>query len=215
MISKTILKTEIKYFQILLGMIVSLTLLFASFAILNIKNLFDIEFFNRYIWSIYIGLGTYSLVFAIWFTRFKESRDRVHNSLPITIFKQSVTRWLFGVSPFLFTWVALEVLRFILPSNFNQYINGIVAQLGMLFIFIVMFDIIISYQIGFAKNRFSTQVIVGITIVVLSSLVIYCVTVSIIPPFIIGGSEFYFMVWGFVLSLFDIYSFNNREVFLR
>lgn len=210
-----ILKAEIKYFQILLGMMISLILLFAVFAVLNINNFFDLEFFNRYIWSIYVGLGTYSLVFAIWFTRFKESRDRVHNSLPITIFNQSVTRWFFGVSPFLFTWITLEVLRFILPINFDQYINGIVAQLGMLFIFIVMFDILISYQVGFAKNRFSTQVIIGITIVILSSLIIYCVTFSIIPPFIIGGSEFYFMAWGFLLSLFDVYSFNNREIFLR
>jgi len=210
-----ILKSEIKYFQFLLGMILSLVLVFAAFAITNTKDFFRIEFFDRFAWSIFVGLGTYFLVFAIWINRYKESRDRLHFMLTINKMKVSLTRWFFGISPFIITWIMLELLRFFVPVDFLLYIDGVIAQLGLLFIFIVTFDIMLNYTNGFVKTKFWLTVLVTGIIVTLSVFIIYLVTYSFIPPFIIGGSEFYFMAWGFLISIFDIYVFYNRETFIR
>jgi len=209
----TLLKSELKYFIILIRFITILPMIFIVFALLN-TNFFDKnDFLYKSFWSILVGLGVYFFVFIIWIIRYKETRDRLHLVLPITLFNLGVNRWILGVSPFLLTWICLEVLQIFVMENYLEHIDAVIAQLGLLFIFIVIFDIVLNFHFGSIKNKFWNPIIVAAILVIVSIIVVYSVTYSIIPPFFRGGGELYFMTWGLLLSFLDIYAFTKRESF--
>ena len=209
-----ILKAEIEYFKILVGIIVLLPIIFSVFAITNTLGFNKTNFLDKFFWAILVGLGTYFFVFILWTIRKKEARERLHAVLPLGLFKISIVRWLLGISPFLATWIYLEISRVFISANYLIYIDGIIAQLGLLFIFIVSFDITLNYSYALLNTEVLHLIIVPVIIIAISVTIIYLVAFSIIPPFIFGGSEFYFMSWGLLLSIWDAYVFRKRKSYL-
>jgi uncharacterized membrane protein YqjE len=96
----TLIKTEVKYFGLQLVLILLLLLAFTAFSLNDIKIFVQIYFLKTYFWSAIIGLGVYGLVFIIWSIRKKEMRERVHALIPMSVKSISISRWLFGIIPF-------------------------------------------------------------------------------------------------------------------
>ncbi len=211
-----LLKTEINYFKLHLSVIVLVSLIFTICALNNIKLFPQIYFLEKYFWSVIVGLGIYALVFMIWSMRKKEMRERQHALLPISINKLTFTRWLFGVSPFILVGFYIEMLRSILPSQQLIYIERINGQLGMMFIALVGFDLVINSWFALQSKRYDKRliytVILSIALIILSFGVIYIVSASIIKPFGFGGEEIFFFIWALIISLVDATIFTKRKL---
>lgn len=137
-----LLKSEIMYFKIPLGIIVLLPLIFAVYAFSNIILFNDIYFLGKYFWSMFVGLGVYAFVFIIWVLREKEQRDRMHYLIPIPIRRISISRWFFGAGPIILVVLFLEVINTFLPIEQTVFADRILIQLGLLFIFLASFEVV-------------------------------------------------------------------------
>ena len=213
-----ILKAEIEYFWIHLLIIVLLLLSFTLFELNNIAFLSDIYLFKKYFWSMVIGLGTYFIVYVIWVVRKKELRDRSTIILPLNINQLSIVRWLFGITPFVFIFLYLEMNRFIIPEQQAIFIDRINGQLGMMFIALAAVDLVMNAWSSLALLRYDKRLLYSFFLIVVLAVssfgVIYAVSTSAIKPFGFGGEEIYFFIWGFVVSVVDVIIFTKQKSFL-
>ena len=213
-----ILKAEIEYFRIHLLIIVLLLLSFTLFELNNIAFLSDIYLFKKYFWSMVIGLGTYFIVYVIWVVRKKELRDRSTIILHLNINQLSIVRWLFGITPFVFILLYLEMNRFILPEQQAIFIDRIYGQLGMMFIALAAIDLVMNAWSALALLRYDKRLLYSFLLIVVLAVssfgVIYAVSTSVIKPFGFGGEEIYFFIWGLVLSVVDAIIFTKQKSFL-
>ena len=210
-----IVKAEIKYFWVL---IVAIGLLLAAFTIFAFANIYPFDgkyFLTKYFWSLTIGMGTYVIVFIIWSLRKKESRDLVHSKLPVKIREISLARWIFGVSPFVISYLYLELLRFIIPEEQLPYVRRINAQLGMMFFALAAIDLVMNIWYWLDSKRYDLRLLYTfisvVLIIVFSASMVYVVTIEFIQPFYFGGKEFYFISWGVVLSIISTAVFKHRK----
>jgi hypothetical protein len=214
----TLIKTEVKYFGLQLVLILLLLLAFTAFSLNDIKIFVQIYFLKTYFWSAIIGLGVYGLVFVIWSIRKKEMRERVHALIPMSVKSISISRWLFGIIPFVLVGFYIELLRRVLPSEQIVFISRINGQLGMMFIALVGIDLLINSWYALGAKRYDKRIvyIVLITIVVLllSFRVVYSVTTALLKPLSFGDGEIYFFFWGIILSITDAFVFTKRKTFL-
>ena len=67
-----IIKSEIFYAKSKLVVGIIILLLFSGFALLNIQLLEGTNFIGKYFWAILVGLGTYILIYSIWFIKIKD-----------------------------------------------------------------------------------------------------------------------------------------------
>ena len=185
-----LIKAEIEYFKIPLMAIVILPLSFTIFAMADIHLFHQTYFLKKYFWSMVLGVGTYAFVLIIWTIRKKEMRDRLHSSLPVSLNQTAIIRWLFGIAPFILTWIYIEMLRNVIPVAQTIFMNRINAQIGLMFIFLTSFDVIINADNSLVYRRYVKLFLIILVLIFLSLGVIYLVTISVIPPFPIGESQF-------------------------
>ncbi len=208
-----ILKAEIEYFRLPALTIILLPFSFTFFAMNNI-----VLFSQEYFWSLAIGMGTYLFVYTIWALRKKELRERLHIMLPLNIQQLSISRWLFGIAPFVFVGLFIELLQNLLPEQQIVYVARINGQLGMMFMALVAVDLVMNSWFALASLRYDKRLLYSFLLVVivaaLSFGIIFAVTVSIIKPFGFGGEEIYFFIWGIIVSVIDTFVFTNRKTFL-
>jgi hypothetical protein len=145
-------------------------------------------------------------------------RERVHALIPMSVKSISISRWLFGIIPFVLVGFYIELLRRVLPSEQIVFISRINGQLGMMFIALVGIDLIINSWYALGAKRYDKRIvyIVLITIVVLllSFRVVYSVTTALLKPLSFGDGEIYFFFWGIILSITDAFVFTKRKTFL-
>jgi len=213
-----LLKSEIQYFKLPLAIIVLLPLIFTVFALSNILLFENIYFLKKYFWSMIVGVGTYALVFIIWSLRKKEMREREHALLPITLNNLSFFRWVFGIAPFVLIGSYIELLRNVLPSQQLIFIDRINGQLGMMFIALAAVDLVINTWIALESKRYDKRVIYSfiliVALIILSFGIIYSVSASLIKPLGFGGEEIVFFIWGIIISVFDVFVFAKRKLYL-
>ena len=213
-----ILKAEIEYFWIHLLIIVMLLLSFTVFELNDIAFFSDIYLFKKYFWSMVIGMGAYFIVYVIWVVRKKELRDRSTIILPLNINQLSIVRWLFGITPFVFILLYLEMNRFILPEQQAIFIDRIYGQLGMMFIALAAIDLVMNAWSALALLRYDKRLLYSFLLIVVLTVssfgVIYAVSTSVIKPFGFGGEEIYFFIWGLVVSVVDAIIFTKQKSFL-
>jgi len=213
-----ILKAEIEYFRLPVLAIILLPLLFTVFALNDILLFPKIYFMKKYFWSLAIGMGTYLFVYAIWTFRKKEYRERLHIMLPLNIHHLSISRWFFGIVPFIFVGLFIELLQGLLPEQQVVFVARINGQLGMMFIALVVVDLVMNSWLAFASLRYDKRLLYSfllvVTITFLSFAVIYAVSTSLIKPFGFGGEEIFFFIWGFIVSIIDAFAFKKRKSFL-
>jgi hypothetical protein len=211
-------KSEIEYFILPVIIVVMLPLSFTFVALNDVKVFTEIYFLKKYFWSTVIGLGIYGLVFIVWSIKKKELRERAHALIPMSVKSISISRWLFGIIPFVFVGFYIELLRRVLPSEQIVFISRINGQLGMMFIALVGIDLIINswYALG-AKiydKRIVYIVLITIVVLLLSFGVVYSVTNALLKPLSFGDGEIYFFLWGIILSITDAFVFTKRKTFL-
>lgn len=209
-----ILKAELKYFLIPLSAIALFSISFTLFAFAETTPFQGTFFLSKYFWSMVVGMGTYMFVFIIWTLRKKELRDHFHFKLPVQKNKIALVRWTFGVAPFLLTYIYLEMLGHFISKEQTVFISRINAQLSILFVFIISFDIVLNIGYLIEKYRVLIYAVAVLSIIGLSSALIYLVTIAAIPPFFFGREEFYFFTCGFLLSIIDAVIYKNRKSFL-
>jgi len=213
-----ILKAEIEYFKLLILAIVLLPLLFTVFAMNDVLLFQNVYFLKKYFWSVVVGLGIYAFVFMIWSLRKKELREREHILLPISINRIAFNRWLFGVAPFILIGGYLEIIRHCLPDQQTIFIERINGLLGILFMFLTAFDLLMNAsfaitQKSYFKRKFSLAGIF-LALLILTIAIINFVSSSEIKPFPTGGEEIFFFIWGFMISVVDAFVFIKRKIFL-
>ena len=213
-----ILKAESQYFLIPLGAMICLPLIFTVYIMSDIILFADVYFLKKYFWSMIIGLGGYMFMFIIWAIRKKESRDRYHHTFPLTLNHITFIRWVFGVIPFLLIGIYFEILANMVPERQIIFVNRASAQLGIFFIFLVSYDLVMNITI-LITNKFhkhSYTILLGAIIIIISAsiLFIYSMSESVLKPIPPLSQEIYFFVWGFVLSLVDLSAFKNRNNYL-
>lgn len=211
-----LIKTEIKYNALLLIPAAALPFVFFIFAENEIIVFQGQPFLDKYFWSMLIGLGTYALIFALWAQRKKEARERLHQLLPLKTRTVGLQRWIFGVSPFLFVFAVLMLFNFIIPISQKIFVDRAIAQLGLLFIFIASFDLVINVDnymnAKFAKKRSLVLAIVITTLVFVSIIVIAEITTLLcLEDF---NRESLLIFWGVLISLISFIIFNNRKSYL-
>lgn len=213
-----ILKAEIKYFVSLVLAIIIPPLGFTIFATAKILPFQGTGFLTKYFWSLVIGMGTYLFVFIIWSIRKKEIRDSLHSILPVSINNIAVARLIFGAAPFLLIYIYIESHRLFLSAEQVVFISKINAQLGMMFFALVSVDLVMNAWSALTHLKYGNRLLYSFLFVVCliaaSFVVVYSVTMSLLKPFYLGGEEFYFMLWGLVLSIIDAVIFTNRKSFL-
>jgi hypothetical protein len=213
-----LLKFEIKYYWLFILPIILLPLSFTSFAMNEVKVFTEIYFLKKYFWSALVGLGIYIFVFIIWALRKKELRERKHALIPLARNKISISRWLFGISPFLVVGLYIELHHYFLESEQQIFIDRINGQLGLMFIALIALDLVQNSWIALETKRYVKRIINSVLIVIalaaLSFGVIYAVSTSMIKPFGFGGEEIFFFLWGIILSLIDAIIFTQRKSFL-
>lgn len=214
----TILKYEIKYFWLLISVLFLLPIIFTIVGLQDLKFFTEVYFLKKYFWSVLIGLGIYGLVFMIWSVRKKEFRERVHAQIPVKLKYRSFTRWIFGVAPFLTVGIYIELLHGILPADQKIFISRINGQLGMMFVALAAFDLLLNSWYAFESIRYHKRILysllVALALLTFSIAVIYAVTTSFIKPLGFGGEELIFFLWGFILSIIGSLIFNHRKSFL-
>ena len=163
-------------------------------------------------------MGAYIIVYIIWVMRKKELRDRSNIILPININQLSIVRWLFGIIPFVFILLYLEINRFILPEQQAIFIDRINGQLGMMFIALAAIDLVMNAWSALSLLKYDRRLLYSfllIAVLTVSSFgVIYTVSTSVIKPFGFGGEEIYFFIWGLVVSVVDAIIFTKQKSFL-
>ena len=213
-----ILKAEIEYFKLQILVLVLLPFSFTIFALNDILLFPQIYFIKEYFWSLAIGMGTYLIVYTIWTLRKKELRERLQIVLPLTIQQLSISRWFFGIAPFIFVGLFIELFQSFLPEQQVVFVARINGQLGMMFMALAAVAITINSWFALASLRYDKRLISSfllvIILVVLSFGVIYAVTTSKIKPFGFGGEEIYFFIWGLIVSVLDAVVFTKRKSFL-
>ena len=213
-----LLKSEIVYSKYFMIGIILLPILFAIIA-MNDTFLFPGSFFvSKYLWSMIVGVGTYLFVYSIWALRKKEFRERLSIMVPLSVTNISFARWLFGIAPFIIVGLSIELLRNFLPEQQTLFIARINGQLGMLFMFAVVVDLVINAWFALEFQRFDKRIIysllLSISLFTLSFGVIYAVSTSLIKPFGFGGEEIYFFIWALIISIIDANIFTKRKSFL-
>ncbi len=113
-------KSEIEYFILPVIIVVMLPLSFTFSALNDLKVFTEIYFLKKYFWSTVIGLGIYGLVFIVWSIKKKELRERVHALIPMSVKSISISRWLFGIIPFVLVGFYIELLRESLAIRTNS-----------------------------------------------------------------------------------------------
>lgn len=213
-----LLKSEIEYFWLLVLPIIFLPISFTIFALIDIKAFAEVYFLKKYFWSALVGLGIYGLVFIIWSLRKREFRERSHALIPVTTYRRSIIRWIFGISPWLIVGLYIELHHLFIPTGQQIFIDRINGQLGLMFIALVAVDLVLNSWIALESKRYSKKLIYSVfltfAIAGLSVGVIYSVSTSLIKPFGFGGEEIFFFIWGIVISLIDTVVFTKRKSFL-
>jgi hypothetical protein len=165
-----------------------------------------------------VGMGTYALVFTIWSYRKKELRERAPITAPLNLNQISIVRWIFGIAPFILVGFYIEAIRNILPEQQLIFIERINGQLGMMFIFLVATDLVINAWFALGNKRYDKRLLYSLALIIilllLSVLIIYTVSASLIKPLGFGGEEVLFFIWGIILSIFDLIIFKKRKFFL-
>jgi hypothetical protein len=213
-----LLKSEIEYYWLFILPIILLPLSFTSFAINDVKVFTEIYFLKKYFWSALVGLGIYVFVFIILAIRKKELSERKHALIPLATNKISISRWLFGISPFVLVGLYIELHHYFLESEQKIFIDRINGQLGMMFVALVAVDLVLNSWIALESKRYDKKLIytflITTLLAVLSFGVIYAVSTSLIKPFGFGGEEIFFFIWGIIISIIDAVVFTNRKSFL-
>ena len=213
-----ILKAEIEYYNLLILLLVILPLCFTIFAENDILLFTNIYFLKKYFWSVLVGLGIYGIVFAIWSSRKKELRERIHALIPVKLKKRSISRWILGISPFIIVGFYIEMHHYFLPEQQVIFIDRINGQLGLMFIALAGVDLVINMWITFESKRYDKKILYSFSIVVgllvLTFGVIYLVSTSIIKPLGFGGEEIFFFIWGTILSVLATILFSKRKSYL-
>lgn len=215
--SLNILYGEIRYFRIPLLIIFLLPFSFLitiNFGITPFQGMF---FLDKYLWSMYIGLGSYILIFIIWTLRKKYRRERLHALLPVSRKNLALARWIFAVSPFLLVWFMMMLFKYFVPENEIVHIERSFGQLGLMMIFLGSFDLIINFDnsLGrkFSKRRTKTLAVI-ITVVVLISIIVVISIVNMATAGIFAShSEQLFLIWAITISIFSARVFLNRKSF--
>ncbi len=213
------LKSEMEYYRYYMGGIILLPILFAVFAALNIHFFQNVYFLTKYFWSMVVGMGTYLFVFIIWTLRKREAREQIAVLIPIKRWQFSIERELFGIFPFVFSFIFIELLKFEIPEEQIVFIHRIQAQLGMLFIALVTVDLVLNFWNVLINLEYILRAVIAslvvILLIVLSSAVVYSISSDILKPFGFGGEEIYFLIWGLILAVIDVIVFVKRKLFLE
>jgi len=200
----SLLKSEIEYFKVHLGIIAALPLIFSIFAFPNIMIFENAYFLKKYFWSVLIGIGTYAFVFSVWTLRIKENRERLHYLAPISKMKLSISRWIFGITPFVLIISYLLILYYYVPLSQVVFVRRAIAQLGLLLVFLASFDLIINLDLSlsgiFLKKRQIIITVIASLLIITSICIIYLVTLFVGE--LIG--ELIFNLWG--MTVFTISS---------
>jgi uncharacterized membrane protein len=145
-------------------------------------------------------------------------RERVHALIPMSVKSISISRWLFGIIPFVLVGFYIELLREVLPSEQIVFISRINGQLGMMFIALVGIDLLINSWYALGAKRYDKRIVyivlIAIIVVILSFGVVYSVTTALLKPLSFGDGEIYFFFWGIILSITDAFVFTKRKTFL-
>jgi len=213
-----ILIAEIKYFSIILTALFLLPLLFTIYAFMDVALFENVYFLKKYFWSMIIGFGVYGFVFIIWSLRKKENRDRFISFLPLSIKELSFIRWLFGIAPFLIVGLYIEIIGKLIPENQLIFISRINAQVGIFFIFLVSFDLIMNVTFLLTQKVYKYRNVILVSVVLLiiliSVLMVAGMINEIIKPLPFLTEESYFFIWGLILSVADMIIFSKRRIFL-
>ena len=213
-----LLKSEIEYFIIPLIIVAIIPLCFTLAALNDLKAFTEIYFLKKYFWASVIGLGIYGLVFMVWSIKKKELRERVHALIPLSVKSISISRWLFGIIPFVLVGFYIELNRGVLPSEQIVFISRINGQLGIMFIALVGIDLIINSWHALSAKRYDKRIVyivlIAIVVALLSFGVVNSVTTGILKPLSFGDGEIYFFFWGIILSVADAVIFTKRKLFL-
>lgn len=208
-----ILKMEIDYNKVQLTSVVLLPVLFGLFCLTGTLLMEQENFFTKYFWSMFVGLGTYFLIFAVWSRWKKEQRERFQRILPVSSKNISVFRFIFGISPVLLIFVILELIKAAAGEGWYITITRIHAQLGLMFILLATIALL-NETISRWSNWFVT-LLVALAIFILTYVVIHSVTIEVLPPLTVGGSEVYFYLWGVLLSFTAAVVYNYRKSYLK
>ncbi len=213
---KQLLINDLKYYWFVF-MMMSLPLII--FTILGLTDTYidlNMEFINKYFWSLVIGLGSYFLIYGMHVNKYKEKHDRVLAYLPVPLKNRAIYKFAFGIFPIVSIVFFLEFLRTILPDSLNTTITRIDAQLSLLFIFLGIMST--SYDYMKCPTKKIKHSIRSASIVIILSLLsagfIILVGSETIPPIVKGRDEIYFYLWGIVIAVVASVIYYRRESFV-
>lgn len=210
-----LLKSESSYFIILLSVLSVLPIAFAVYSSLNIELTENpnTPFINKYFWSIFIGLGTYSIYFIIWGIREKEKRDRLHVLIPRTLKSVSFSRWLFGSLPLIYILLCLILLYEIHSQSQKILIIRILAQLGLFFMFLAPYELIHyvdrNMSQKYLKYNYHIKVLSALVLVLILLAIIYLATIFLKELY----AELLFNISGITVFALSNYLYSRRKIF--
>jgi hypothetical protein len=208
--------SELEYHIKLLGIVLLLISAFTLSAIFNFQVFTTLEFLRKYFWAIFVGLGTYLLVYLIWMQRTKEIREQLMFKLPVSAAKIAILRWIFAAVPFLFVMIFIQILQLFLNEEWNIQIGRISGQLGFLAIFLSI--LFISRDLLFViKNSVHRTIIMllGSVLGVFGIVaIIKFASYELAFPLYIHWEELLFFLWGIFISLGSIFTYQIRKSYL-
>ncbi|MBU1100167.1 MAG: hypothetical protein KKA84_07160 [Bacteroidetes bacterium] len=212
-------KAEVSYNKWYLFMILAMPLLFAFGMQYGFKLITGVDFFEKYAWSILVGLGSYMFIFIMWQMRHSERRNMQHALLPIPIVDIALARMVFGVLPFAYVLVVLSITHQLLGEIIEVQLYRIFAQLGLLFCglaFIQLMMDIWSLKTNMnEKNWFLIIGSIGCLIVFISMFAVFEILIPAYRQLFREGEEWMFFLWGLILLTASNFVFVKRSTFLQ
>lgn len=211
-------KAEVSYNKSHLIMILAMPLFFAFGMQYGFRLITGVDFFEKYTWSILVGLGSYMFIFIMWQQRYSEKRNMQHFLLPVSIKEIVLARYIFGIFPFVYVLIALWLTKIILGEMIEVQLYRILAQLGMMFAalaFIQLMMDIWSIKTNMDANKWFLVIgSIGCVIVFISMYAVFEILIPSYRALIGEGEELMFFLWGLVLLTASNFVFVKRSTYL-
>lgn len=205
-----LLKYEIDYYKIPLSMIVFFMLIFSIYTLFDISVFRNTIFLSEYFWTIFVALGTYTVIFAIWTRRAKEKRERMHYLIPISKKQINLTRWFLGVIPVLILFIGLITISIFISIDQGVFVERILVQFGLFIIFLATFDLTLNLE-NFLKSKSVVNcslitTVITFFVALISLGLIYCTTLYTEDTF----AKYIFNFWAIIIYTGSVY-FNYKK----